>query len=58
MDPGTYILPSPIKYGREYEWCDLDAAQQNQMVQDMFANSNRMLRSVSIRFRRWKQLED
>lgn len=46
MDPGTYILPSPIKYGREYEWCDLDAAQQNQMVQDMFANSNRMLRSV------------
>lgn len=44
--PNLKNLPSPINYGSEYQWCDLDAPIQNQMVQDMFANSNRMLRSV------------
>lgn len=44
--PNLQHLPSPINYGYEYQWCDLDAPIQNQMVQDMFANSNRMLRSV------------
>jgi len=46
FNPGRYILPSPIKYGDEYQWCDLESNQQNQMVQDMFANANRMMRSV------------
>lgn len=46
LDADEYQLPNPVKYGAEYQWCDLDADQQNQMVQDMFANANRMLRSV------------
>ena len=46
FEPGAYILPSPIKYGDEYQWCNLESGQQNQMVQDMFANANRMMRSV------------
>ena len=50
FEPGSYILPSPIKYGDIYQWCDLDSSQQNQMVQDMFANANRMLRSVLTNF--------
>jgi len=41
-----YMLPNPVRYGIDYNWCDLDADMQNQMVQDMFANANRMLRSV------------
>ena len=46
FEPGAYRLPSPIKYGDEYQWCNLESGQQNQMVQDMFANANRMMRSV------------
>ena len=45
---GTMQLPSPILYGDEYQWCNLDSSLQNQMVQDMFANANRMLRAVLI----------
>ena len=45
---GYMELPSPILYGDEYQWCDLDSSLQNQMVQDMFANANRMLRAVLI----------
>jgi len=46
IENDTYQLPNPVAYGVEYQWCDLESGQQNQMVQDMFANANRNLRSV------------